>query len=844
MPEWRTEIRARLAPLRLSPAQETAVVEELAQDAEDRHAALVRSGLSPDDAAARILRDLDETAISYRLRTVPRAAVPPPVMGASDGSVVADAWQDLRYGIRTLRRSPLFAGLAILTLTLGIGASTAMFSVVNAVLIVPPPFPEPERLVQIWGARKDAGWEQSSLSHANFWDIPDLARDFSAIGGVTFTALNLTGRDAPERLGAAQVSVGFLRALGVTPVAGRLFARGEDQAGHDNAVVILSHRLWQARFGGDPQAIGRTMTLDGKPHVIVGVLPPGTPWLDAGDIFVPLVRTAKEDRGSMEVSAIGRLRPGVTTAQARADLARVARVLRERFPDINKGFDIVTQPSNEWLASDTTRRALWVLMGAVACLLLIAAVNLVNLQLAQATGRSREVALRTALGANRTRVVRQLAVESLLLGGIGAAFGLALALWIVGLVRHADTGIARLAFVAVDHRVLVFTMLVGMLTSLVTGIVSAFQTSQVALVPSLREGDRGAAGSPRQRRVRQVLVAAEVALAMTLLVGAGLLLRSFDAVLRAERGFQTEHRVLLQMNLPSTYDAPQTWQLIETFSERARGFAGVTSIAAVSSRPLGNDSTGLGIGAPGNDPADGKIPWATWRLITPNYFRTMGIPVLRGRTFDEREEHGWQQWEKSKTPLPVIVSDRVATLLYPGVDLIGREVVLWKGQGDPRGRIVGVVGNMRERSLSSEPTLAVYFPARGVAWQSLQFVLNTTASPGTLVPNLRALMTTIDRTVPISDVQTLDDLVAESVSSRRFTLLLLLAFAGLAFVLALGGIHGVLSYHVARRTSEIGVRVALGATAASVLKLIVAQGMRPVSPAWSVVWWPPRRCRD
>jgi len=483
-------------------------------------------------------------------------------------------------------------------------------------------------------------------------------------------------------------------------------------------------------------------------------------------------------------------------------------------------------------------------MGAVACLLLIAAVNLVNLQLAQATGRSREVALRTALGANRTRVVRQLAVESLLLGGIGAAFGLALALWIVGLVRHADTGIARLAFVAVDHRVLVFTMLVGMLTSLVTGIVSAFQTSQVALVPSLREGDRGAAGSPRQRRVRQVLVAAEVALAMTLLVGAGLLLRSFDAVLRAERGFQTEHRVLLQMNLPSTYDAPQTWQLIETFSERARGFAGVTSIAAVSSRPLGNDSTGLGIGAPGNDPADGKIPWATWRLITPNYFRTMGIPVLRGRTFDEREEHGWQQWEKSKTPLPVIVSDRVATLLYPGVDLIGREVVLWKGQGDPRGRIVGVVGNMRERSLSSEPTLAVYFPARGVAWQSLQFVLNTTASPGTLVPNLRALMTTIDRTVPISDVQTLDDLVAESVSSRRFTLLLLLAFAGLAFVLALGGIHGVLSYHVARRTSEIGVRVALGATAASVLKLIVAQGMRPVSPAWSVVWWPPRRCRD
>ncbi len=663
MRNWRREIRARLAPLGLPAVQEAAIIEELAQDAEDRHAALILRGVSPDDAATQILGDLDETAIAERLRAIPRTPSPMPALGASRGSFLADAWQDLRYGLRTLRKSPLFTTLAILTLTLGIGASTAMFSVLNAVLIVPMPFPDSERLVEISGARTDAGWEQNSLSHANFWDLTDLARNFTDIGGVTFTGFNLTGHEAPERLSALQVSAGFLRALGVTPITGRLFAPGEDRAGHDNAVVILTHRMWQTHFGDDAAVIGRSLTLDGTPRVIVGVLPPGTPWLDAGDIFVPLVRTAKEDRGSMEVNAIGRLRPGVSEAHGRADLSRVARLLRERFPDVNEGFDIVSTPSSQWVASDTTRRALWILMGAVACLLLIAAVNLVNLLLAQATGRAREVALRSALGASRARVVRQLVVESLLLGGIGSVLGLSLAYWIVGLVRTADTGIARLAFVAVDSRVLIFTILVGVLTSLITGIIAAFQTSQVALVPSLREGERGAGGSPRQQRVRQLLVAAEVALSLTLLVGAGLLLRSFGAVLSADRGFQTEHRILLEMSLPGTYDAPRTWQLIETFRERAQAIAGVRSVAAVSARPLGNSNTGLGIGNPADNSTGGTIPWASWRLVTPNYFQTIGVPLLRGRTFEEGEENGWSQWQKAKTPMPVVVSDRVARLL-------------------------------------------------------------------------------------------------------------------------------------------------------------------------------------
>jgi putative ABC transport system permease protein len=821
MPDWKAEVRRRIASLRLPSVREGEIVEELAQDAEDRYAVLVRGGMSPADAEAHLLADLDQTTLADALRAVPPPPAAPPVLGASRGHVLADAWQDLRYGLRMLRRSPLFAALSVITLTLGIGASTAMFSVVNAVLLAPLPFPDSDRLVQIWDSKPEAGWNQTTLTHANFWDTRDMARAFSDVGAMTFTTLNLTGSGSPERFSAAVVSVGFLRALGVAPIAGRMFAEGEDQSGRDTSVVMLSHRLWQTRFGADPGVVGRSLTLDGRPTVVVGVLPPGTPWLDAGDVFVPLVRTPKEDRDSFELLAIGRLKPGITAAQAAADLTRISRALQQQFPDVNTGHEMVVAPSSDWVAGETTRRGLWVLMGAVGCLLLIASVNLVNLLLAQATGRAREVALRSAIGAARGRIVRQLVVESLLLGVIGAALGLLAAFSIVRALRGVDVGIARLAFVDVDSRVLLFTVLVGVATSVATGLVSAFQSSQGALVPALKEGERGAVGSARQRRIRQVLVGAEVALAMTLLIGAGLLLRSFDAVMRADRGFQTEHRTLVQLNPPSSYNDKRLWQLMQDFMVRARAIPGVMSAAAVSGRPLSNSNTGLGIAAPGKDVAGRDVPWASWRLITPDYFRAMGVPLLRGRTFSEADAIGDGQ-------LTAIISERAAKLLYPDQDPIGREMIVWKGQGDRRARIVGVVGNMRERGLDMQPTLAVYFPYRGTGWTPAQLVLNATTPTAALVPALRAVMASIDRDVPISDVQTFDEIVDASVASRRFTMTLLASFALLALLLALGGIYGVLAYNVARRTAEIGVRMALGAGAGSVLRLIVGQGLRPV----------------
>ncbi len=731
-------------------------------------------------------------------------------------------WQDLRFGLRSLIRHPGFALVAILTLGLGIGANATIFSVIDAVLLRPLPFKEPKRLVSLWESRLDRGWAQTSFTHAAFWDLQDRARTFDGIAAMGYGTINLTGSDYPERLLLSRISANFFQVLGVDPVLGRLFAPGEDAAGTDSRIALVSHRFWTSRFGRDTSLVGRTLTLDGEGYLVVGVLPRSEPWLDEADVFLPLVRRPDPQRSSFELSVIGRMKRSVTIEAARAEVDMIARQLAERFPVEAKGMGIAVGPSEGWVASDSLRRALWVLMGAVGFLLLIACVNLANLFLSRGTGQSRERALRAALGASRGRIARQVLTESLLVSATGAVAGLLMATGVLQVLRAlAPTGIPRLDSTGVNPAVLGFTALATVITSLLAGLAPAFQAGRANLVDTLRSTERGVTGHHFLGRLHGLLVAVEVAASLALLIGAGLLLRSFGRVLTSDRGFDTADRVLAEVAFPDSYSGERLSQAIAHLRLRLESEPRVTSVAALSHRPLRGTAVGMGYGAADKpSPGNSEVPWASWRIITGGYLKAMGIPLLRGRDFTPQDIIA--------KPWRVIVSRRLAEQQWPGDDPVGRTLVLWKGQGDYPAEVIGVAGDTREWGLALDPALTVYLPYYSAAASPVNFVVHSTASAATITSLVRAALAELDSSLPISQVQTMEEIVNESVASRRFIMLLLASFAGVALVLALAGVYGVLSYAVSRRTSEIGVRLALGARQAQVLRLIVAQGMRPV----------------
>ncbi|MGD8866588.1 MAG: ABC transporter permease [Gemmatimonadales bacterium] len=729
--------------------------------------------------------------------------------------------QDIRYALRVLRNHLGFTVIAILTLGLGIGANSAIFSVIHSVLLRPLPFPQPERIVQVWESRADRGWIRASMNPANFWDFRDQNQTLEDLTARFGRSLVLTGLGFPERIDGALISAGFFRVLGVQPVLGRTFAPGEDEPGGDTKVALLANDFWRRRFGADPGIVGTTLTLDGETHTVVGVLPPGDPWLSSADVFVPFVRQPDADRVGFYLAVIGRLKPGVTLEMARSDLETIARRLEEQYPEANAGIGVDLAPASEWVADDNLRRALWILFGAVGFLLLIACVNLANMLLAKATGRTRETAVRAALGADRRRITRQVLTESLVLGLFGGGVGLLFAFWGIDAVKAFDPGgIPRLDQIGLNPWVLAFTVTIGVATGVLSGLMPAIQLPATDLAMALREGHRGLAGAGSQKRVRNALVAAEVALSLLLLVGAGLLIRSFGEVMGVERGFQSDGRLVVAVAMPGSYDEQRRGEVRDRFIERIGGIPAVRSVSAVSSRPLTGGSVGMGIAAAGQpeDP-DAGVPWAEWRLVTADHFRTMGIPLLKGRTFDERDQIG--------EPWRAIISERLAEMLWPGEDPIGRTAILWKGQGDLEAEVIGVVGNMREIRLDSDPTLVVYLPYYGAGWSPMHFVINTTSAPAALVPTLRSMLAEIDPNLPISDVRSMDEIVSNSVATRRFNMAMLTIFAGIALLLALAGIYGVQAYSVTRRTSEIGIRVAMGARPTQIIAEIVGQGMRP-----------------
>jgi predicted permease len=737
--------------------------------------------------------------------------------------------QDVVSTIRFMRRQPILAGAIVLMLALGLGTTTALFSVVYGVLLDPLPFPDANRLVEIAGSRPDKGWDRVSLTEANFWDLADLNRTFSGMGAWHGAVVVLTDGTEPERVDGAFVTSGFFRALGVQPVVGRLFSPDDDRAGAEGAgrPVLLSQGLWMRRYGGDRGIVGRPIAFSSGPRTVVGVLPAGTPWLDAAQVFVPLVRRADADRGSFEYAAVGRLKPGVTPSVALADLQTVSKTLERRYPATNAGLGVVLESSRRWIASDDLRRTLWILLGSVGLLLVIACVNVTNLLLARASARAQECAVRVALGASRLDLLREWLVESVVLSGVSMLVGLVIA---EGLLRTArafsPAGIPRLADVALNGWAFGVACTLALVVGLATGLVPALETQHTRVVGRLGDSPRGSVGTRRQDRLRQGFVAAEVAFSLILLVGAGLLVRSLAQVLAADRGFATDHRLLATVTIPGSYGQARINQLDRDLVARVRAMPQVLAAAFVSAQPLANGSTGLGFAA-GDRPDDGAaVPWASWRFITPDYFKTMGVPVVAGRTFtaDEPEK-----------PMRTIISRRVADLLWPGENAIGRAIVLWKGQGDRRAEVVGVVGNMRERGLENNPTLAIYLPVgQSDAWGSLNLVIRTKTDPLAIAPDLRTTIASVDRHLPVSDVHQFDDAVSTSVATRRFTMLLLAAFAAMALVLALAGVGGVLAYAVAKRTREIGLRLALGAEPRGLVRFVLARGMQPVIVGWLI----------
>jgi putative ABC transport system permease protein len=732
---------------------------------------------------------------------------------------------DARFAVRSMVRTPGFLAIALLTLALGIGANAAIFSVVRTVLLRPLPFPEPERLVTVFETRTGRNME-ASLTHGNFWDLNELNRSFHAVGAISWGSMNLTGSAEPERLSVANVTVGFFRALAPTPTAGRVFTDGEDQPGGDARVAVLSNRYWRDRFGGDPALVGRAITLDGQSYRVVGILPHGTPWLDAAQVFTPLVRRPNPNRESWELTVVARLRPGVTDVGARTDLASLATRLGEQYPEVaGLGFGMNT--TEDWLANEDQRRALWMLMGAVGFLLLIACVNLANMLLARSTGRARERAMRAALGATRARVVQVALTESLVLGLAGAVVGLALAFAIVRFLRSLNPGdIPRLGDTQIDGWVLLVTLGTGLFTSLATGLVPALRAPYHDLVSALRDGDRSMTGSRRSGGVRSTLVAVEVALSLILLVGAGLLVRSFGRIIGENRGFDSSNRIFATVGFPDSRDSVQearNAQVMLQFLDRVRGMPQVTSAAAIHLRPLIGSGTGMGFGASDRPEATGnEIPWAGWRVVSNDYFKSMGVPLIAGRDFTEHDRLG-------APPYRVIISERIAKLLWPGENAIGRPIQLWKGQTSTPGEVIGVVGDMRDWGLTDAPSYSVYLPTYGYTMSPANYVVHSTVPTATLVPMLRSALAELDPTLPLSDVQTFEARVGDSVASQRFTMVLLASLAGVALALALAGIYGVLSYTVSQRRSEVGVRVALGASHRSVVRMIMRQGMLPVA---------------